>query len=205
MKLSHLDLKTIMTTKPKTVKTNAATLVTLPPNPFAFEVFDLVIKQKTKAKKIEYLKKYGHPSIKSLFIWNFDNTIISLLPPGEVPYSSLEEEQNTSGTLSTRINQQTETMGYNNSNSIGTSDDLTRGRTSIRQEFKKFYNFVKGGNDRLKSLSRETMFIQILQGLHPLEAEILCLVKDKKLTDKYDISKEIVSEAYPDIKWGGRS
>ena len=107
-----------MTTKPKTtakrttkVKTNAATLVTLPPNPFAFEVFDLVIKQRTKAKKIEYLKKYGHPSIKSLFIWNFDNTVISLLPPGEVPYSSLEEEQNTSGTLSTRINQQAATMG----------------------------------------------------------------------------------------------
>ena len=200
-----------MTTKPKTVKrttkvkTNAATLVTLPPNPFAFEVFDLVIKQRTKAKKIEYLKKYGHPSIKSLFIWNFDNTVISLLPPGEVPYSSLEEEQNTSGTLSTKIGQQTATMGYNNTNSMGTSDDLKRGRTSIRQEFKKFYNFVKGGNDKLKSLSRETMFIQILQGLHPLEAEILCLVKDKKLTDKYNIPQEIVSAAYPDIKWGGRS
>jgi len=203
-----------MTTKPKTtakrttnkVKTlHPATLVALPPNPFAFEVFDLVIKQKTKAKKIEYLKKYGHPSIKSLFIWNFDNSVISLLPPGEVPYSSLEEEQNTSGTLSTRIEQQATTMGYNNSNSIGTSDDLTRGRTSIRKEFKKFYNFVKGGNDKLKSLSRETMFIQILQGLHPLEAEILCLVKDKKLTDKYNISQEIISAAYPDIKWGGRS
>ena len=201
-----------MTTKPKTakrttkvVKTNAATLVALPPNPFAFEVFDLVIKQRTKAKKVEYLKKYAHPSIKSLFIWNFDKTVISLLPPGEVPYSSLEEEQNTTGTLSTRINQQAATMGYNNSNSIGTSDDLMRGRTSIRKEFKKFYNFVKGGNDRLKSLSRETMFIQVLQGLHPLEAEILCLVKDKKLTDKYDISQEIVSAAYPDIKWGGRS
>ena len=49
------------------------------------------------------------------------------------------------------------------------------------------------------------MFIQILQGLHPLEAEILCLVKDKKLTDKYNIPQEIVSAAYPDIKWGGRS
>ena len=78
-----------MTNKVKTL--HPATLVALPPNPFAFEVFDLVIKQRTKAKKIEYLKKYGHPSIKSLFIWNFDNTIISLLPPGEVPYSSLEE------------------------------------------------------------------------------------------------------------------
>ena len=28
--------------------------------------------------------------------------------------------------------------------------------------------------------------------------------KDKKLSDVYKITKEIVAEAYPDIKWGGR-
>jgi hypothetical protein len=49
------------------------------------------------------------------------------------------------------------------------------------------------------------MFINILEGLHPLEAEILCLCKDKKLQTKYKITKEIISEAYPDIQWGGRS
>ena len=50
------------------------------------------------------------------------------------------------------------------------------------------------------------MFINILQGLHPLEAEILSLVKDKKLSDKYKITRENVSEAYPDIIWrdGGK-
>ena len=49
------------------------------------------------------------------------------------------------------------------------------------------------------------MFINLLQGLHPLEAELICLVKDKKLTDKYNFTKEIVSESYPDIRWGKRS
>ena len=49
------------------------------------------------------------------------------------------------------------------------------------------------------------MFINLLEGLHPLEAEIVCLIKDKKLTDKYNVSKEIVSQAFPQIKWGGRS
>ena len=49
------------------------------------------------------------------------------------------------------------------------------------------------------------MLINILEGLHPLEAEIIVLVKDKNLESKYKITKEIVSEAYPDIKWGGRS
>ena len=64
---------------------------------------------------------------------------------------------------------------------------------------------MKGGNDKRSTLRRETMFINILEGLHPLEAEILILVKDKKLTDKYKITKEIVSAAYPQITWGGRS
>ena len=49
------------------------------------------------------------------------------------------------------------------------------------------------------------MFISILEGVHPREAEILLLVKDKKLQTKYKITKEIVAEAFPDIKWGNRS
>jgi hypothetical protein len=49
------------------------------------------------------------------------------------------------------------------------------------------------------------MFINILEGLHPLEAEIVSLVKDKKLDTKYKITKDIVSQAYSDIAWGGRS
>jgi hypothetical protein len=48
------------------------------------------------------------------------------------------------------------------------------------------------------------MFIQMLQGLHPLDAEIMCLVKDKRLQTKYKLTKELVGEAYPDIKWGNR-
>ena len=57
----------------------------------------------------------------------------------------------------------------------------------------------------MNNIRRETMFINILEGLHPLEAEIIVLVKDKNLETKYKVTKEIVSEAYPDITWGGRS
>ena len=49
------------------------------------------------------------------------------------------------------------------------------------------------------------MFINILEGLHPLEAEIVALCKDKELQNVYNITKEIVAEAYPDIQWGDRS
>ena len=86
---------------------------------------------------------------------------------------------------------------------MGTSD--SQGRTTIRREYKHFYHFVRGGNDSMSGVRRETMFINVLEGLHPLEAEIVCLIKDKKLSDKYKITKEVVAEAYPDINWGGRS
>ena len=193
----------IQTRKPKVNVSQP--IVDLPPNPFTFEVFALISKQRSNAKKVELLKKYDHGSIRALFIWNYDDSVISLLPPGEVPYSSLKDEQISSGSLSTKVNQLVGTMEYNDTVSMGNATDLKRGRTTLRREWTKLYNFIKGGNDSLKSLRRETMFIQILEGLHPLDAEILCLVKDKNLYDKYKITKENVSEAYPDIVWGNRN
>ena len=167
MKFQQYDLKTVMTTtKTKKVK--------LPPNPFIHEVLELASKQRSKAKKVEILQEYGNDALKTLFIWNFDDTVISMVPEGEVPYKENEVP-------------------------VGTD------HTSLRREYKHLYNFVKGGNDNLSSLRRETMFIQILEGLHPEEAKILCLVKDKSLQTKYKITYDIVKESFPDIQWGGRS
>ena len=146
----------------------------MPPNPFVHEILELASKQRSKAKKVEILQEYANDALKSLFIWNFDDTVISVVPAGEVPYKPNEVP-------------------------VGTD------HTSLRRECRQLYHFVKGGNDGLSSLRRETMFIQMLEGLHPEEAALLCLVKDKELQSKYNITKEIVSEAYPDITWGGRS
>ena len=74
--------------------------------------------------------------------------------------------------------------------------------TSLRREWKNLFHFIKGGNDELSSLRRETMFIQMLEGLHPEEAKIICLVKDKNLTEKYKLTRELIEEAFPDIVWG---
>ena len=186
----------------KTVKAKATPIPNLPKIPFAFEVFDAASKQRTKAKKIEVLQRYAHESIMAVLIWNFDESIVSLLPEGEVPYGNNKEDNMVSGTLSDRINDAVGKMSEMGSNSLGSQD---QGQASIRKEYTKFYNFLKGGNSGLSSLRRETMFINILEGLHPLEAEILILVKDKRLTDKYKITKDVVSAAYPQITWGGRS
>ena len=191
-----------MTTTKKKTTTKAASLE-LPKYPFAFEVLDLVSRQRSKAKKVEVLKKYEHPSLKAVFIWNFDETVKSALPPGDVPYSGFEDQATYSGSLTTKIDEEVRKMHETGSFSMGTSD--SQGRTTIRREYKNFYHFVKGGNDSMSGVRRETMFINVLEGLHPLEAEIVCLIKDKKLSDKYKITKEVVAEAYPDINWGGRS
>jgi len=192
--------------KPKAVAKKPApaapAIDSLPANPFTFEVLNLLSKQKTNAKKVEVLQRYVDPSLKAILIWNFDESIISALPEGIVPYSSVGEQGSFSGTLSGKIEDAVGKMEELDSRSLGATD---QGRSSIRKEYTKFYNFIKGGNDGLSSLRRETMFINVLEGLHPLEAEILFLVKDKKLETKYKITKEIVSTAYPDIKWGGRS
>ena len=146
----------------------------LPSNPFMNEIFELVSEQKTDAKKVAVLKEYECDIIKSLFIWNFDDSVISLLPPGEVPYKP-------------------------NESPLGTD------HSSLRREQRSLYNFVKGGNDKLSTIRRETIFIQMLEGLHPKEADIVIAVKDKNLEDMYDVPFEVVEEAYPDIEWGGRS
>jgi len=190
------------TTKNTTTPKVETPIPDLPNNPFIFEILQVVNKQKSNARKVEALQKFNDPALKVVLIWNFDESVVSLLPPGEVPYAATSEQNSFSGTLSAKIGDAVSKMGELGSNSLGSQD---QGRSSIRKEYQRFYNFVKGGNDSLSSLRRETMFINILQGLHPLEAEILMLCKDKKLGEKYKLTKEIVAEAYSDIQWGNRS
>ena len=146
----------------------------LPSNPFMNEILELVDEQKTDDGKIAILKEYECDILKSLFIWNFDDSVISLLPQGTVPYKP-------------------------NENPLGTD------HSSLRREQRSLYNFVKGGNDQLSTIRRETIFIQMLEGLHPKEADIVIAVKDGNLEDMYDVPFEVVEDAYPDIQWGGRS
>ena len=190
--------KTTTTRKPRVVKA-AAPLPNLPRKPFVFEVLDLVSKQKTKAKKVQVLKKYDEFHLRTIFLWNFDEVIQSVLPEGDVPYQSYGDQTSYSGNLTTKMQEDIRAMHDTGSFSMGVSDQ--QGRTTIRREVKNFYHFVRGGNDGMNNMRRESMYINILQGLHPLEAVIICLVKDGNLSDKYKITREIVEEAYPDIVW----
>ena len=151
-----------------------ATSTKLPPNAFVHEILAHASKQKSIAKKVEVLKEYRNDALTAILIWNFDETVQSLLPEGEVPF---------------------------NKNEVPVGTD----HTSLRREWRNLYHFIKGGNDKLSKNRRESMFIQMLEGLHPEEANIICLVKDKNLGTKYKLTQEQVATAFPDIVWGGRS
>jgi hypothetical protein len=192
------------TTKPAAKKKTFSVkpLPELPARPFAFEVLDLVSRQRSKAKKIEVLRKYEDISLKATLIWNFDPSIISLLPEGQVPYPGFDEQNTYSGSLSKKLSYEVRSMHEKGDFSLGVSDQ--QGHTTIRREWKHFYMFCRGGNNGMNALRRETMFINILQGLHPLEAEIVVLIKDKRLQEVYNITQDVIAEAYSDIQWGDR-
>ena len=118
----------------------------------------MVSKQKTKAKKIQILKENESLHLKSVLIWNFDTSVQSVLPEGEVPFQKNEAPAGTE-------------------------------HTYLAHEWKVLYNFVKGGNDTLRRVKREQLFMQLLEGLHPDESEIICLVKDKNLKKKYKLTR----------------
>ena len=137
------------------------------------EVLQKVSNAKTKAEKIKLLQEYNTKALRSLLIINFDDSIVSLLPPGEPPF---EKNNVPEGTEHTRL----------------------------EHEARLLHHFFKGGSS-VKRTKREQMFIQMLEGLHKGEAEVLCLAKDKKIGKRWKITKQCVETAFPSIQWGGRS
>ena len=139
------------------------------------EILRKVSNAKTKKEKIDLLQKHNTPALRQLLIWNFDESVISMLHEGDVPYTP-------------------------NDAPVGTD------HTRLEQEYRGLYRFVKGGADKLPGLKRESMFVQLLEGLSAEEAELLCLVKDGNMTSKYKrITKAVIQEAFPQIEWGNRS
>jgi len=137
------------------------------------EVLQKVSNAKTKKEKITLLEKFNTPVLRMLFIINFDESVVSMLPQGDVPYTPNEAPAGTE-------------------------------HTQLEKEARLLHHFFKGGSN-VKQGKREQMFIQMLEGLSAGEAEVLTLAKDKKIGKRWKITKACVSEAYPQIEWGGRS
>ena len=69
--------------------------------------------------------------------------------------------------------------------------------SNLSYEARKLYHYIEGGNPKLTQNKRESMFVQLLEALHPDEAEILVAAKDKMLHRKYKgLSENVVKEAF---------
>ena len=76
--------------------------------------------------------------------------------------------------------------------------------TRLTQEYRGLYRFFKGGDASIKGMRREQLFVQLLEGLHADEANMLVSACNKDLQAKYRITKAVVAEAFPAIEWGNR-
>ncbi len=69
--------------------------------------------------------------------------------------------------------------------------------SSLQLELRRFYIWLEPTTN-LPKLKKESLFVNMLEGIHWTEAEALCLAKDRKLHTKYKSLKEdIVREAFP--------
>ena len=62
------------------------------------EVLQKISNAKTKKEKIELLNRYKTPALQAILIWNFDESVTSLLPDGDVPYTPNEAPVDTEHT-----------------------------------------------------------------------------------------------------------
>ena len=69
--------------------------------------------------------------------------------------------------------------------------------TLLMTESKKLWHFVKGADPSLSKLRKETMFIQMLEGLHKDEAQVMLAVKNNTLNKMYKgLTADMVKEAF---------
>ena len=74
---------------------------------------------------------------------------------------------------------------------IGTEHGL------LRNEAKRLWHFVKGADNDLTKTQKETMFIQMLEGLHQDEAKVLLGMKNQSLNKMYKgLTESVVKEAF---------
>lgn len=148
--------------------------VKLPPNPFQSEILDLVNKTRGRQKKIELLQEYRNDALVSLMIWNFDDTVRSALPEGEVPY---KENDAPAGTEHTSLRQEQRHF-YNFIQ--GGNDSLSKTRREAI--FIQILETLLPAEAEILCLVKDQRLVAKYSSL----------------------SQELIAEAYEDIQWGGR-
>ena len=145
------------------------------------EVLQRASNAKTKAQKVQILQEYKSPALTKILLCNFAKNIQFVFPEGKTPYTPLDRPKGVEHQVlftEQRLLDKFITKTVNGIKYFGCSG---RPKPSIQQ------------------LKKEALWIQLLEALHPEESEILDLIKDKKLTTRYKITRANVAEAFPEL------
>lgn len=132
------------------------------------EVFEKFESLTKKEEKVKLLKENTHPALRDILRINFDADVVSVLPAGAPPYEK---------------------------------DDAPKGHSSssLFKLHRQFKYFFKGPfANQVQPIRREGIFLNILESIHPAEADVLVAAKDRKLKVK-GLTKALVDEAFPGL------
>ena len=145
------------------------------------EVLQRVSNAKTKTKKIEILQEYKSPALTKILLCNFSKRIKFVFPDGETPYRPLDRPKGVDHQLLYTEHRMLEKFITKTVNGV------------------TFFGCSNNTRPMMQQLKKENLWIQILESLHPEESQVLDLVKDKKLTSRYKITKQNVIDAFPEL------
>jgi hypothetical protein len=146
------------------------------------EVLQRVSNAKTKAKKIEILQEYKSPALTKVLLCNFAPNISFCFPDGKTPYRALDRPKGVDHQLLISEHRMLEKFIKKEVNGV------------------VYYGCSNRTAPQMQQLKKEQLWIQILEALHPEEAAVLDLIKDKKLTTRYKITKQNVIDAFPELQ-----
>ena len=148
------------------------------------EVLQRVSNAKTKATKVKILKEYETDALKKILLCNFSQTISFMFPEGKTPFKPYETPKGIEHQMLIAEHRMIEKFIKKTVNGV------------------TYYGCSGGLQPNLAQLRKEQLWIQLLEALHHEEANLLDLVKDKKLTTRYKITKQNVIDAFPQLGLG---
>ena len=134
------------------------------------EVYDNAVKKETDDEIAAELVRTQTRASVEILAYNFQDRFKFLLPEGRAPMPANENPP----------------PGLEHSN--------------LNYEMKKMYLFYEGGHPQLQQQKRESLWVNLITGLHTEERDDLTKMKDKKLQEKYpNITQEVGHLAFPDL------
>ena len=135
------------------------------------EILTMVQNAPNKEARVELIKKHNCLALRDVLKGGLDDSITWILPSGAPPYRKDKGQP------------------------VGLS------HSTLHKQSPRLRYFIAGGpGERLVAAKREKLFIEILESVHPTEAELLIAMKDKQLKKLYPcLTKLLVKAVFPNL------